>query len=77
MKRISITSLGPLAQADIAFGDMTVLVGPQASGKSILLQFVKLILDADDITRTIKRQGVDWRRETESRKIFMNILSTF
>lgn len=66
MKRISITSLGQLAQADISFGDMTVLVGQQASGKSILLQLVKLILDSDDIIETIKRQGFDWRGKPEN-----------
>ncbi len=66
MKRVELTSLGQLAQVDIHFGDMTLFVGQQASGKSILLQLIKLILDADDITRTIKRQGFDWRRKTEN-----------
>jgi energy-coupling factor transporter ATP-binding protein EcfA2 len=66
MKRIEVTALGQLTQADLSFGDMTVFVGQQASGKSILLQLIKLILDSDDITSTIKRQGFDWRRNTEN-----------
>jgi len=66
MKRVEIASLGQIAQADISFGDMTVFVGQQASGKSILLQLIKLILDSDDITKTIKRQGFDWRQNTEN-----------
>ena len=55
MKKISINSLGQLAKADIDFGDMTILVGPQASGKSILLQLFKLALDYGHITKTLKR----------------------
>ena len=65
MNRITLTSLGPISKADITFGDMTVFVGEQASGKSILLQLVKLILDADDITRTLKMHGFDWRKKRE------------
>ena len=46
MERIKLTSLGQITEADITFGDMTIFVGEQASGKSILLQLVKLISDA-------------------------------
>ena len=63
MKRIHLTSLGQIPEADISFGDLTVFVGEQASGKSILLQLVKLILDTSDITRTLKTHGFDWRKE--------------
>lgn len=66
MNQIEVASLGQLAQASIEFGDMTVFVGQQASGKSILLQLVKLILDTDDITQTIKKQGFDWRGKREN-----------
>ena len=65
MKRLTLTSLGQIREADITFGDMTVFVGEQASGKSILLQLVKLILDAGDITRTLKKHGFDWHEKTE------------
>jgi energy-coupling factor transporter ATP-binding protein EcfA2 len=66
MRQVKITSLGQIVQADISFGDMTVFVGQQASGKSILLQLIKLILDSDDITKNVKRQGFDWRQNTEN-----------
>jgi energy-coupling factor transporter ATP-binding protein EcfA2 len=66
MERIELASLGQLHQADIAFGDITVFVGQQASGKSILLQLLKLILDADDITKTLKKQGFDWQRKIDN-----------
>lgn len=65
MKNLKLTSLGQIPEADITFGDLTVFVGEQASGKSILLQLVKLILDRDDITRTLKKHGFDWHGKTE------------
>ena len=66
MKNLKLTSLGQILEADISFGDMTVFVGEQASGKSILLQLVKLILDAGDITQTLKKHGFDWQKKTEN-----------
>ncbi len=66
MKRIRLTSLGQITEADISFGDMTVFVGEQASGKSILLQLVKLILDAGDITQTLRKHGFDWQKKVEN-----------
>jgi energy-coupling factor transporter ATP-binding protein EcfA2 len=58
--QIAITALGQLEQANIIFGDITVLVGPQASGKSILLQLIKLVMDAGDISQTLKEYGFNW-----------------
>ena len=66
MKNLKLTSLGQIHEADITFGDLTVFVGEQASGKSILLQLMKLILDAGDITQTLKKHGFDWRKNTEN-----------
>jgi predicted ATPase len=56
---VQLKNIGPIKDADIRFGDLTVFVGPQASGKSIALQFLKLVLDngllsphASRVTRT-------------------------
>lgn len=65
MKRLSVTSLGQIQEADITFGDLTVFVGEQASGKSIMLQLVKLILDVDDIRQNLTKHGFDWHGKTE------------
>ena len=43
-----------------------MFVGEQASGKSILLQLVKLILDAGDITQTLKKHGFDWQKKVDN-----------
>lgn len=66
MNNIKIKSLGPINNADINFGDLTLFVGPQASGKSILLQLLKLLVDKDHIRRTIEQYGFIWGNTTES-----------
>lgn len=59
--RLKVSNLGPVKSADLQFGDLTVLVGPQASGKSILLQTLKLMLDHRSISSTLRREGYDWQ----------------
>lgn len=58
--RIQVESLGPIRRADVTFADLTVLVGPQATGKSIFLQLLKLICDKTSIHRELRRFGLDW-----------------
>ena len=64
MKRFKVINLGQIQQANITFGDFTLLVGPQATGKSILLQSLKLALDSGHITNVIKTNGYDWEADT-------------
>lgn len=58
--RIKVGAFGPIAEADITLGDLTVLVGPQATGKSILLQLLKLVLDRRSIHAEMRRFGLEW-----------------
>lgn len=60
MENLKIKHLGPITEADVSFGDLTFLVGPQASGKSILLQLIKLLLDKNHIRRTLEQYGFIW-----------------
>jgi AAA domain, putative AbiEii toxin, Type IV TA system len=60
MHRIEVTSFGPILEANIEFGDLTVLVGPQASGKSLFVQLVKALSDAGAIRKELKSHGFDW-----------------
>lgn len=57
---LKVENFGPIKAANIAFGDLTVLVGPQATGKSILLQLLKLQIDLPHIKHEFKRAGIDW-----------------
>lgn len=58
--RLKVDNLGPIKRADVSFGNINVLVGPQATGKSIFLQLLKLLVDAAHVKREFKRAGVDW-----------------
>jgi predicted ATP-dependent endonuclease of OLD family len=40
MNQLEIKSFGPIEEANVQFGDLTLLVGAQASGKSIFLQLL-------------------------------------
>ena len=59
-RRLKVENFGPIKHADIMFGSLTVFVGPQATGKSILLQLLKLLEDTPFIKKEFARAGVDW-----------------
>lgn len=63
MKNLTIKNLGPIESADIRFGDLTFFVGPQASGKSIVLQMVKLLEDKAHIRKTLEDQNFTWPKD--------------
>jgi hypothetical protein len=54
---LRVKNLGPIKDATIQFGDLTVLVGPQATGKSLLLQMAKFCLDGEYVARDIDANG--------------------
>ncbi|HRI68997.1 MAG TPA: AAA family ATPase [Polyangium sp.] len=60
MNRLQVNAFGPVQQADVKFGDLTVLVGPQATGKSLFVQLYKLIQDAPAVADHLERRGFDW-----------------
>jgi hypothetical protein len=60
---LHIQHVAHIADARIRFGDLTVLVGPQATGKSILLQFHKLLVDIGCVLAEMKRYGLDWGKD--------------
>jgi hypothetical protein len=61
MNRLEVEAFGPIKRADIEFGDLTVLVGPQASGKSLFVQLLKAVEDAGAIRSDLNNYGFDWR----------------
>lgn len=58
--RLQLSNLGPIQSADVRFTDLTVIVGPQATGKSIFLQALKLLVDRDQIHDTFKRHSMSF-----------------
>ncbi|MBQ8014021.1 MAG: ATP-binding protein [Treponema sp.] len=55
MDRFSIKNFGPIEDVSLKLGDLTILVGPQASGKSIALETMKLVVDRDSVIDTLER----------------------
>lgn len=55
--RFIVRNFGPIQEIDVELGDLTVLVGAQASGKSLFLQMFKLIKDKDAILESLKNYG--------------------
>lgn len=61
-----LKDVGPIKEANVTFGDLTVIVGPQATGKSIFLQTLKLLLDRDHIHATFKRYNVSFNGDSSA-----------
>lgn len=55
--KLSIRNFAHLKQVDLAFGDLTVLVGPQGAGKSLALQWLKAALDGKQLVDALKSAG--------------------
>lgn len=57
MESLKIEQFGPLQEADVKMGDITILVGSQALGKSLFVQILNLLLDYPSILKTLKNYG--------------------
>lgn len=51
----TVKDFGPIKNVNLEFGDLTILIGPQASGKSLFLELFKLVKDHDHIVSTLKK----------------------
>ena len=65
MRKLKVESFGPILRAEVDFGDLTVLVGPQASGKSLFLQLYKLLSDEYHIKGVFEQYGYGWGRDAD------------
>jgi len=63
---LHVKNLAQIREGAVQFGDMTLIIGPQASGKSIFLQLLKLAIDRPSIADTLKTYGYDWGKKPEN-----------
>lgn len=63
--RLEIRDFAQIAEADIAFGDLTVFVGAQATGKSLSLQWLKAALDGKQVIRALRDTGAQGKTPQE------------
>ncbi len=54
---LKIRNFAHLKRVDLAFGDLTVVVGPQGAGKSLALQWLKAALDGRQLVEALKAAG--------------------
>lgn len=55
MTQFTIKHFGPIEHVSVQFADLTLLVGSQATGKSLFLQLLKLIIDKEHILYTLDK----------------------
>src|SRR6185436_9486441 len=60
-----VEKFGQIEHVEVEFGDLTVLVGPQAAGKSLILQTWKLALDSGEIVGALRGAGLLLENESE------------
>ncbi len=61
-----ILNVGQIKEASVEFGDLTLLVGAQGTGKSIFLQLFKLVQDQDYIKNIMRAFGQDWGKKSRA-----------
>ena len=61
MPVLEVREFAQIENARIEFGDLTVLVGPQATGKSLVLQWFKAVHDIGEIYAALREAGHDVR----------------
>lgn len=59
MAILNIQNFAHIAEVSIEFGDLTVLVGAQGTGKSLVLQWLKTALDGKQIVSVLRDAGQD------------------
>ncbi|WP_394828740.1 AAA family ATPase [Pendulispora albinea] len=57
MATLRIRNFAHLADVSIDLGDLTILVGPQGTGKSLALQWLKVALDGKQIVSALRDAG--------------------
>ncbi|WP_428263182.1 AAA family ATPase [Haliangium sp.] len=57
---LTVRQFGPIDEVTLDLADLTLLVGPQGTGKSIALQLFKLTQDRLTIAKTARDNGLVW-----------------
>jgi len=58
-RSLVVKDFGPIGKVKVPFADVTVLVGPQATGKSLVLQWLKLAIDRNRVLGTLGKHGYE------------------
>ena len=67
---LRIENFAQIESASMPLQDLVVLVGPQATGKSLVLQLLKLARDRTRVVGTLKRHGFTWTEPAQFASLF-------
>lgn len=67
---LEIASFGQIVEGSITIGDLTVLVGEQASGKSLLLELFKFIHDYKFVRKKLSEKGFSIQEKEELQSLY-------
>ena len=65
MKTLKVLNFARIKKGSFEFGDLTVFVGPQATGKTLVLELIKLVEDRNTIMKNLKKHGFEWKNIDE------------
>ena len=64
-----VRNFGPIENVEVDFGDLTIIVGPQANGKSLFLELFKLVQDKKHILTTLKKYNYIFNKSNPTHMI--------
>jgi len=67
---LSVRNLGPIKHCEVEFGDLTFIVGPQASGKTMFLETLYLVGMKEHICDTLKKYSYNFKNWDEFVRIY-------
>lgn len=68
--RLTVRNFAQLSHVEIPLSDLVVLVGPQATGKSLILELMKLAVDRKPIVRSLRQHGFGWTSQQEFSSLY-------
>lgn len=68
---LAIRNFAQLEEVVLPLADLVVMVGPQATGKSLVLELLKLAIDRNRIVRVLKQHGFKWERPEEFAALYL------
>jgi predicted ATP-dependent endonuclease of OLD family len=65
MKILKLENFARIKEAQIELGDLTIFVGPQGVGKTLVLELIKFLIDKNLILKNLKNFGFIWKNYRE------------
>lgn len=67
---LRIKGFAQLRDVAVPLRDLVVLVGPQATGKSLVLEVLKLVIDRSRVGHSLKQHGFMWDSPSQFAELY-------